>query len=198
MSSVVDCAKVLWPLFVSYFGVPDRFCLSFLLRWKLIHDVERAMESRYEDFSDNKRPRKQPFRRRWMRADLMHTVLSKNWKQLRPAVLWQNLATLASYAFGMFKTCSSDLIVEAFEAVCKSLALALQGEGTRMSNQSPAKQNWSSCKRQGVFPCNAFAIFYKSPVKKENIVDECWNTHSSEATKAEQTRIDVADRKPRD
>eukprot|EP00438_Fugacium_kawagutii_P000997 Skav221374 [mRNA] locus=scaffold2286:240166:245711:- [translate_table: standard] len=42
--------------------------------WKLIHDVERAMKSRGDDESA-KRPRKTPFRRRWTRADLMHTVL---------------------------------------------------------------------------------------------------------------------------
>ena len=44
-------------------------------RWKLIHDVERAMASRGEDESA-KRARKKPFRRRWTRADLMHTVLA--------------------------------------------------------------------------------------------------------------------------
>jgi hypothetical protein len=44
-------------------------------RWKLIHDVERAMASRGEDDSA-KRPQKKPFRRRWTRADLMHTVLA--------------------------------------------------------------------------------------------------------------------------
>lgn len=44
-------------------------------QWKLIHDVERAMASRGEDDSA-KRPRKKPFRRRWTRADLMHTVLA--------------------------------------------------------------------------------------------------------------------------
>eukprot|EP00434_Breviolum_minutum_P016281 symbB.v1.2.014346.t1/scaffold1047.1/size141927/12 len=45
-------------------------------QWKLIHDVERAMESRGVD-DTTKRTRKKPFRRRWTRADLMHTVVHK-------------------------------------------------------------------------------------------------------------------------
>lgn len=45
---------------------------------KLIHDVERAIESRPESAeNDVKRPRKHAFRKRWTRDDLLHTVLPK-------------------------------------------------------------------------------------------------------------------------
>jgi len=43
-------------------------------QWKLIHDVERAMEARQEQWvtgDPNKAPRKTPFRRKWTRPSIM-------------------------------------------------------------------------------------------------------------------------------
>ncbi|CAJ1434795.1 unnamed protein product [Effrenium voratum] len=52
--------------------------LERVKQWKLIHDVERAIESRPESAeNDVKRPRKHAFRKRWTRDDLLHTVLPK-------------------------------------------------------------------------------------------------------------------------
>ena len=50
--------------------------LELVRQWKLIHDVERALQSREDEAASmNKSPRRRPFRRRWTRADLMHSVL---------------------------------------------------------------------------------------------------------------------------
>ena len=52
--------------------------LKRVRQWKLIHDVERALESREDEAaSSNKSARRKPFRRRWTRADLMHSVLQR-------------------------------------------------------------------------------------------------------------------------
>ena len=52
--------------------------LQLVRQWKLIHDVERALESREDEAaSANKSARRMPFRRRWTRADLMHSVLTR-------------------------------------------------------------------------------------------------------------------------
>ena len=52
--------------------------LQLVRQWKLIHDVERALESREDEAASmNKSARRKPFRRRWTRADLMHSVLTR-------------------------------------------------------------------------------------------------------------------------
>ncbi|CAE8591685.1 unnamed protein product [Polarella glacialis] len=49
--------------------------LQLVGQWKLIHDIERALEARQEQQGDpNKAPRRRPFRRRWTRASLMNPV----------------------------------------------------------------------------------------------------------------------------
>eukprot|EP00931_Biecheleriopsis_adriatica_P064774 TRINITY_DN39479_c0_g1_i1.p2 TRINITY_DN39479_c0_g1~~TRINITY_DN39479_c0_g1_i1.p2 ORF type:complete len:326 (-),score=36.73 TRINITY_DN39479_c0_g1_i1:4-981(-) len=51
--------------------------LQLVGQWKLIHDIERALEARQEQQGDpNKAPRRRPFRRRWTRASLMNPVVS--------------------------------------------------------------------------------------------------------------------------